>query len=210
MVVARLRFLSCLLTAVLVLPSPARAFDTPLSDTAVREAYFLGQRRDNTLTKFFDNYKKHPPAARSGPTITSVTFLTPFALVVQRSSQQGMYSAQQAEQDHRNMGESVRVIVQFAYMDLGNSGSNGYSYQPNAFWKDFDFKVLDKDRELKPLNSSADPIYSCSEEGGCLLTGATLTFDFPPEAFTTTAAIVRVIPPADDAVDVEFDLGALR
>jgi hypothetical protein len=50
MALTRLRFLSCALTFALVFPFPAAAFDTPLSDTAVREAYFLGQRRDDTLT----------------------------------------------------------------------------------------------------------------------------------------------------------------
>jgi len=206
----RLRALCCLLAVLVAFPFPAAAFDSPLSDTAVREAYFRGQRRDDTLTRFFEKYTKHPAPAKSGPTITSVSFLTPFALIAQRSSQQGIYSAQQAEIDHRNQGESVRIIVQFAYMDLANSASNGYLYRPNAFWKDFDFQILDKDRVIKPLDSSADPIYSCSEEGGCILTGATLSFDFQPESFISDTAIVRVIPPTGDTINVEFDLSALR
>ena len=54
MPLARLRSLSCLLTAVLVFPLSSAAFETPLSDTAVREAYFIGQRHDESMTHFFD------------------------------------------------------------------------------------------------------------------------------------------------------------
>jgi hypothetical protein len=210
MSLTRLRYLSCLLATLIAAPYPAAAFDTPLSDTAVREAYFLGQRRDDSLSRFFEKYTKHLPPPKSGPAITTITFLTPFALIVQHSSRQGVYSAQQAEIDHRNQGESVRVVVQFAYLDIANSASNGYTYHPNAFWKDFDFQILDKERPIKPVDSSAEPIYSCSEEGGCLLTGATLTFDFLPEDFTSDTATVHVIPPNGDTMDVQFDLSALR
>ena len=42
----RLRLLSSLLAGALLVPSSSTAFDSPLSDTAVREAYFLGQRHD--------------------------------------------------------------------------------------------------------------------------------------------------------------------
>jgi len=40
------RSVASLLAAALLLASSAFAFSTPLSDEAVREAYFLGQRRD--------------------------------------------------------------------------------------------------------------------------------------------------------------------
>jgi len=62
---------------------PASAFDVPLSDEAVREAYFLGQRHD---ASFLSNYIKFLPPPRTGPHISSVTFLTPFAQFTQFSS----------------------------------------------------------------------------------------------------------------------------
>jgi len=87
------RCVSFLATALLLVP-PSFAFDTPLSDTAIRDAYFLGQRRDDTMTRFLNRYTKFPDAPDSGPQIYSVTFLTPYALVVQQSSQRLNYSAQ--------------------------------------------------------------------------------------------------------------------
>src|SRR5436189_5309420 len=90
--------------AVLMLSTPSSfAFDTPLSDQAVREAYFLGQRRDETMAAFLNKYSKYLEAPKTGPHITSITFFTPFALLVQQSSQHTSgYSAQQAALDHRD------------------------------------------------------------------------------------------------------------
>lgn len=206
----RARFLACLLTAIVVLPFPAAAFDTPLSDTAVREAYFLGQRSPESRAHLFDKYTKHLSPPKSGPYVSSVAFFTPFALVAELSSQRtGGYSAQQAEIDHRNHVESVRVVVQFRFIDAG-SGSAGYPFRPDAFWKDYDFQVRDDDHVLKAVTSSAEPNYICSDDGGCIVTGATLSFVFLAESFTADNARVRVIPPEGDPIVVDFDLSALR
>jgi hypothetical protein len=84
-----------LLTAALLLVPPSFAFDTPLSDQAVREAYFLGQRHDGSMADLLNKYTKFLPAPKTGPDIASVTVFTPFALLVQQSSQHTSgYSAQ--------------------------------------------------------------------------------------------------------------------
>jgi len=51
------------LASFLILVPSSNAFDTPLSDTAVREAYFLGQRHDDSLLKLLDKHVLHlqPP-----------------------------------------------------------------------------------------------------------------------------------------------------
>src|SRR5437016_14593954 len=105
-------FLS-IIVASLLIAEGSLAFDTPLSDQAVREAYSLGQRRDETMAAFLNKYSKYLEAPKTGPHITSITFFTPFALLVQQSSQHTSgYSAQQAALDHRDPPESVRIIVQ--------------------------------------------------------------------------------------------------
>src|SRR5712664_2336799 len=71
---------SILAAALLVTPS-SFAFDTPLSDQAVRQAYFLGQRRDESLASFLDKCTRQLPPPRTGPHISAITFFTPFALV---------------------------------------------------------------------------------------------------------------------------------
>jgi hypothetical protein len=222
MALTRLRSFSCLVAVFLACPPQSSAFDTPLSDTAVREAYFLGQRRDETMARFLEKYTQHLPQPKTGPYISSVTFFTPFAQLVVSSSQHlNGYSAQQAQIDHRNQEESVKIIVQIQFTDSygaliprptgSRSGSpTGYVLRPYNFWKDFDVQVSSEDRKLKPFSSFGQPNFLCSEDGGCTLTGATLQFEFPADDFASGSATVDVDPPEGDPVSVDFDLTHLR
>jgi len=207
----------------LILSTPSSfAFDTPLSDQAVREAYFLGQRRDDTMATFLNKYTKFLSPPKTGPHIYSVTFFTPFALLVQQSSEHASgYSAQQAALDHRDQGEFVRIIVQiqltasyaaFIVRPTGShSGSpNGFVPRPYDFWKDFDVQVSSDDKKLRPFSSSGQPNVLCADDGGCELTGATLQFDFPAEAFASGSATIDIVPPEGDPISIDFDLDHLR
>jgi hypothetical protein len=216
------RSIASILTALLLVPPSSFAFDTPLSDQAVREAYFLGQRGDETMAAFLNKYTKFLPPPKTGPHIASVTVFTPFALLVQQSSQHASgYSAQQAALDHRDQGEFVRIIVQIQFTDSystyivrptgSRSGSpNGFTPRPYDFWKDFDVKVSSDDKKLRPFSSSGQPNVLCSYEGGCELTGATLQFDFSAEDFASGSAVIDVNPPEGEPISIDFDLDHLR
>ena len=207
----------------LILSTPSSfAFDTPLSDEAVREAYFLGQRHDETMAAFLNKYTKFLEAPKTGPDIASVTVFTPFALLVQQSSQHASgYSAQQAALDHRDQGEFVRIIIQIQLTpSYGNvivrptgsrSGSpNGFVARPYDFWTDFDVQVSSDGKKLRPFSSSGHPNLLCSDDGGCELSGATIQFDFPAEAFASGSATIDIVPPEGDPVSIDFDLDHLR
>ena len=213
--------IASVVAAVLLLTPHSFAFDTPLSDQAVREAYFLGQRRDETMATLLNKYTKPLPPPKTGPYVTSITFLTPFALLVQHSSRQSNYSAQQAALDHRDQPEFVRIMVQIQLTDSygayivrptgPRSGSpTGFLPRPYDFWKDFDVQVSSEDRKLRPFSSSGQPNFSCSEDGGCLLVGATLWFDFSAEDFASGSATIDVNPPEGDPLSLDFDLTHLR
>ncbi len=216
------RPIAAVIVALIFSAPPSFAFDTPLSDQAVREAYFLGQRHDDSMATLLNKYTKFLPAPKTGPHVASVTFFTPFALLVQQSSQHTSgYSAQQAALDHRDQPEFVRIIVQIQLTDSygayiirptgSRSGSSaGFVPRPYDFWKDFDVQVSSKDQNLRPFSSSGQPNVLCSYEGGCELTGATLQFDFNAEDFASGSAVIDVIPPEGDPLSVDFDLGHLR
>jgi hypothetical protein len=222
MVCTPVRSIASILVAALLLSPSSFAFDMPLSDHAVREAYFLGQRRDESLARFLDKYTKYLPPPETGPYIASLSFFTPFALLAQLSSQHTAgYSAQQAALDHRGQAESVRILVQISFTDSygpliprstgSRSGSpTGYALRPYDFWKDFEVQVFSEDRKLKPFTSSGQPNYTCSDDGGCTLTGATLQFEFLAESFASDSATIQVDLPEGDRVSVDFDLPSLR
>jgi hypothetical protein len=207
--------------ALLVTP-PVFAFDSPLSEEAVRQAYFLGQRRDDTMTRALDKYTYYLDPPESGPDIASVTFFTPFALAVESSSQHSSgYSAQQAQIDHRAQKETVKIIVNIlltkSYSNVivrptstGSNSPTGFVPRPYDFWKDFDVQTTVDEKVVRPFTSTGHPNVQCRDQGGCDLTGATIELEFLAESFTSSAAIVLVTPPEGEPVQVEFDLSSLR
>jgi len=222
MALTRLRWVSWFLAGLVAVPSPSLAFETPLSDTAIREAYFLGQRHDDSTAKFLDKYVKHLSPPRSGPYVSSVAIFTPYAQVVMRTSQRiGNYSAQQAQIDHRDRKEILlcRIEIQLtesypAFIPdpatASSSSPANFVPRPYDFWADFQFHFLDGEKELRPLTSSGHPNYSCGDDGGCILTGATVQFEFYANSFPTDEATIQIDPPEGEQLDLDFDLAAVR
>ena len=210
-----------LATSALLLCQPLFAFQTPLSDTAVREAYFLGQRHDQSVSDFFAKYAKTLPAPQYGPYISTVRFLTPYAQVVSLSGNKSAgYSAQQAERDHQADAETVTVSVDIYLTDSygpflaaptnSRSGSPaGLTPRSSDFWRDFDVSVSSDSRTIAQQDTSGQPIYNCSESG-CSLVGATVTLTFAASKFPPDSATVNVVPPEGDEVNVDFDLTSFR
>ena len=221
MAYTRLRFLARLFATLAVFPFPSSAFDTPLSDTAVRQAYFMGQRHDESFAHFLDKYVKHLRVPKTGPYIASVTFFTPYALLAQLSSQKLYgYSAQQAEIDHRRMVETVQVLVEIQLTDTypavilnPTAQSTGtpwdYIQRPSNFWQDFQIQVISGKKALSPSKYSGEPDYVCGD-GGCSLVGATVQLEFLADAFAPDDATVQIDAPEGDQVVVDFYLPSMR
>src|SRR5258708_1532379 len=165
------------LMALVVVPPESFAFNSPLSEESIREAYFLGQRRDESTARFLDKYKRHLAAPKTGPYIASVELLTPFARVVLVSSQQTMgYSAQQAEAEYRGKQEAVamniEVLLTTSYGPLlarptsQRSGSPiGFAFRSPDFWEEIQVQVMVEDQIVKPGHFSGEPNYMCGEDG---------------------------------------------
>jgi hypothetical protein len=216
-----LRLNAVALTSLLLLAPSSSAFDTPLSDTAVREAYFLGQRHDDSFSRLLEKYVLHLQPPKAGPYVESVSFLTPYILTALNSSQQvSIYSAQQAQLDHLKSPEVVRVTVQIlltesygAYMATVTGDDShlprGVFVRPPDFWRDFRLRVFQKDVMVIPTRAEGHPLFQCND-GGCVLMGATLTFEYPAAAFTESSSTIQIDPPEGDPVVVDFDLTSFR
>jgi hypothetical protein len=213
-----------IIAALVMLAQPIFAFQSPLSEESVREAYFLGQRHDGSFEGLVEKSTRRFPAPKNGPYVSSVMFVTPFVGAAQVSNNYiGNYSAQQAELDHRGAGkEIVKIIVeiqltesygQFIAPSQTNSRSGSAPTlipRPDDFWRDFQVRIFNGDQALSNSVYHGRPKYTCGEYGPCILIGATLTFEFPAEAFSADAASITVDPPEGEPVAAEFDLGRLR
>jgi len=210
-----------ILATMLLIAPPSLAFKTPLSEQAVREAYFLGQRHDGTYQRLLGKYTKFLPRPKNGPYISSVAFCTPFLQMVAYSD--GFvrnYSAQQAQIDYRKKGEEtvqVSVIIQLTdsygqFVPISaNAASRSPAFvpRPHDFWKEFKVQVYNNEGQLSPSASRGHANSNCSR-GGCALVGATIELEFPATAFASESATIEVDPPEGDRVSVNFDLSSIQ
>ena len=214
--------LRALLAVVLIIePQAALAFQTPLSEQAVREAYFLGQRHDESISRELEKYTQYFSIPDYGPQIASVSYLTPFAQAVLASSNYiGNYSAQQAQIDHRTQAEKVQIQVTIRFTDSypalvpAPARSLRGSQAPLAprssdFWRDFQVTVFDGDKPLDPVSLEGRPDYNCTRYS-CSLVGATILLDFPAETFAQQDVTVQIDPPEGDQLVTNLDLSTLR
>ena len=194
------------------------AYDTPLSDEAIREAYFLGQRHDQTLLHFLDHYSRYFPIPKTGPHISSITLLTPYAAFAESSHNHiGAYSAQQALLDYRAHPEIIKITVEIhlttsygQFLSHTESpSSTALTPRPHDFWKEFEVQVSAGNRVLAPATFHGQPISICGKVG-CSLTGAELELEFPANSFSSDSVTVKVIPPVGSAVSADFQSSRLR
>jgi hypothetical protein len=207
-----------MLMAGILLPRPSLAFDAPLSDHAVREAYFLGQRSDEKPNEFLNEYSHSLPFPKTGPFVSEIQVLTPYAQVVEVSSQRHIgYSAQQAWQDYRERGDFLRVRVRIeltvTYSEVaeqkpGSNASSGNSYilRPLDFHKDFEYSVKQGEKEFEPFAVEAAPFFG---DDGTVL-GDYVWLKYAAEDFDSSEVTVEVSTPDGQHVHTTLDLGHLR
>ena len=160
-------FRSCLavFAAGLLFVPFSSAFQSPLSDEDIRDAYFLGQRNDEATARAFLSYLKMLPAPKSGPYISEVEVYTPYSQLVERSRLHSIgYSAQQATKDYRAAPDSlfVRIRIDFTStygaFELYRSGRllespKGSSSEPRPdYHRDFRASLAQKDQWIEPLS----------------------------------------------------------
>src|SRR5712692_437725 len=196
-----------LLTGALLLAPSSFAFDIPLSDHAVRDAYFLGQRRDEKTAEFLDKYRRHLPLPDSGPWVSTVEVFTPYAEAVELSRQRSFgYSAQDAAGDYRKNKDRIRVTITIQFTSSygaviqenpsQRSGSaNTFSLRSPDFWKDFSYRLFDGDQLIEPLEVQGSPTYRRGGDGSDM-TGAVIVLLYDAEKISSDgdAAVVVDIP----------------
>ncbi len=217
------RPLAALFLCVCVFTEPSFGYDTDLSDTAVREAYFLGQRNNEKTRAFFDPYTKHLPLPKKGPYISEIRLLTPLAQVVQVSSQTTSgYSAQQARLDYHGRGDSLLLVVHIEFtpsygaIDATQSAKNaagekGLSLRTEDFWHDFRFGIKQKEDwiERRAIRGEAD-FGRADSFGDSGLSGAWVYVEYDSRNVASDNTDVSVFTPGGEEVKTSFDLSTLH
>ena len=106
---------STVFVLVVMLTSSAFAYDYPLSSEAIREAYFIGNRRDKSAADFIQKYTHHFPVPDSGPYVAMIQLETPYAQIVERAEQAVNYHAPDAVQEFLGRPAAFRLRVQIYF-----------------------------------------------------------------------------------------------
>lgn len=193
------------------------AFESPLSDETIREAYFLGQHHDASTKSALDPYIHRFSPPKTGPYISEIRLFTPYAQVIDVSnSQSSGYSSQQAAADYRARTDTILVRVRIEFtntyglIEAGNdaksaSSEKGIKIRHEDFWKAFRFGLSQKDDWIDPLSLDGEATYSDNGMDGALLWLVCDAHDLASEPAT-----VEVFTPDGQHVISTFDLASLR
>ena len=207
-------------TVLLVLP-PAFAYETPLTDKTVREAYFLGQHHDASTQSALKPYIHIPPAPPKGPHISEIRLFTPYAQVIEASNAQSAgYSAQQAAADYHSHADTivVRFHIEFTpsygYIESDRdradlAAEKGISLRSADFWQAFNTGLSQNDQWIEPLSRHGEPIFSHSSESGEMI-GAYISVTYDAHDVSSDSAIAEIFTPDGQHVTSTFDLSTLR
>jgi len=183
-------------------PESAFAYDHPLDDRAIQDAYSIGQDL-KTVNTFLSPYAQGLPAPRTGPHVAEIQLNTPFAQTVEVSAQHSVgYSSQQAEEDYLKRGDSIVVRVKVLF-------TTAYHGRPFDFWRGVSVGLIQK-QHMAATSFDAQPIYSSNPDGGTSLAGAYVFAHFSTGGVASEPVQVEVIPPEGPPVHATFDLKKLR
>ncbi len=210
------RTLAISTVVVLLFAQVAHAYEHPLNERSVNEAYSLGHRHDPATSKFLEKYFKRLPQPRTGPYISDIEILTPYVQAVWRAHDNPMtYSESQAEKDYADPYDVLLVRVRITFTPsypgyVANSSHKGqFDRRSNDFWKEFTIRIL-QGSEVASTDASFSPVYSYSDEGPQIWIGGDLTLKLDGSQLSSDPVRIEVLTPDGQTVKAEFDLGALR
>jgi len=190
---------------------PAGAYDYPLSPEAVREAYMLGKADGAKRADFFARYTHHLPLPATGPHIAIVQLETPFAVVVDHTTQALNYYAPDAAEEFAGKPGIFRVHVEIdlteSYGALRSSTDGVAHLRSPDFWQDFKIRLM-QGKEIHARTVHGSPIYLAGD--GTVLSGADVDLEYDAAKIKSDAATVEVIAPDGQNVKARFDLATLR
>ncbi len=193
---------------------PATALNYPLSSTAIRDAYFIGNRNDEQTADFLAQYTQQFKAPKAGPYVNEVGIDTPFIQVVRRAEAAANYSAPDAVQEFQHKALSVYVHVDISLTPSYSpvpQPSGFYQWVPD-FWNDFKVHLTQEKNEIPAEHVRGGPLFAYLAEISevPVVTGARIMVEYNPEKIQAGPVEIRVVMPDGQETETTFDLGKLR
>jgi hypothetical protein len=177
---------------------PACAYDVLLTESSIRDAYFLGTRQTGLASDFLAAYTRTIPELHVGDYKSTVTIETPFTQVAVLSSKKLNYSAQDAVKDFSNKPFSFRVHMDILYM---------LDAPPDAI----KFKLIQNKIELTPDSTERSSYFPASDKyTRPPAIGETLQLEFNASRIDSSTLTIAIDTPDGRHAETVFDLQSIR
>jgi hypothetical protein len=204
------------LIAALAIAVPALAFEYPLSDTSIREAFLTGNANNDETTQLFLKYAHSLPAPESGPYVAMISLRTPYEQVAERGATVTNYHVEEAEEEFsgKPMPFLVRVEIDFTstypvYPPPGPNGSHSLMQPLPDYGHDFNIDVI-QDKKLQPIATHAFLLTSDASYNIWGTSGIVIEQQFDPEKIDSSDLTVRVRTPDGQDIATTFDMSQIN
>jgi len=191
-----------MLALVVIASLPTSAYEQPLTSESIREAFFLGQRRDEVTARFLAAYRHDFPLPKTGPHISRVQVLTPYAQIVLGSEDGEIRgTVMDAEREYRTQPSVLLVYVRVYATPTYSSAS-----QWKEFWQKLSIRVVQR-KTLKPkrINYISRRFPGNRGPGG---TDVELRFD--TAEIESAPMKIEVLTADGQHLEADFDLDKLK
>ena len=195
---------------------PAVAYEYPLSPTAIRNAYFLGKASPSKREAFLASYTQHFERPKSGPYISLIRVVTPYAFVVERTARlMPNFLAPDAQQQFYGKPIALRIRVHIAltptYGFQVHSPGGGMALRSPDFWRDFKVQLIQGGNAIRPIAARGAPDYALAGGGSAsVLVGADIDVQYDPARVLSGPTTIVVDEPDGRQITATFDLSNLR
>jgi hypothetical protein len=194
---------------------PALAYQYPLSESDIRNAYLLGYAKDLNTSNFFAQYTSQFPAPDSGPHVATITLKTPYAQVAEAGQSAVNSDVQGAEEQFTNKKFSLLVRVEVDETATYPAPAAPNPANPDSLVPDFqnDFKIQ-LVQDDKKIDAQSSRVYLLTSEGvsrASQVSGAIIELRYDPASVNPDESVtVKVQTPDDQHLKAAFDLSQLR
>jgi hypothetical protein len=178
---------------------PAWAYDFPLSESAIRDAYFLGTRQTSLGLNFLADYTHEIPKLSLGNYRSFARLETPFTQVAILSSKKLNYSAQDAVKEFLGKPLVFRIQLEICYtLDAPPDG--------------LEVRIVQKKKDLLPDSFERALFFPASDKYAAPPPpiGETMDFEFRPDKIDSSTLSILIDTPDGQQAQLDLDLRSLR
>jgi hypothetical protein len=176
---------------------PVSAYDVPLTENAIRDAYFLGTRLGGRNLDFLAGYARSVADLKQGNCTSQARLETPFLQVAEYSGKAPNYSAQRAVKDFSGKPLSFRIYLNVCYRQ--HAPANAVTV-----------KIMQNKKELVPNSLESSPYSESTEFGFLPPNGEQIVLEFTAAKIDSSDLTVLMDTSDGQHGETKFDLQTLR